>query len=315
MSPTPTFDFGEKVFLQTLCKRQDAFLNRYTGKPQPWSDDSLIANYRFTNVYRVLDRNSQYLIRHVILSGSDDTVEQFYRILLFRLFNRITTWEHLSSGNELKWANHEHEYLIHKLDEIIDAKEPLFTSSYSSPQTGALHIYPGDNTAHRMIGLTERILSPYILDQIFDARSLQDIVTALKIAPGIGDFLGNQIALDFTYTKWGKQFASDDWTVPGPGAIAGLKLVYISKGGNSTLDAIRYLHASIPEGLEKYGLTFNKLETWPFSVSDTEHWLCETWKYIRLAATYLAGGGSAKGGRSTRQFEPVGELEMPILPW
>lgn len=312
---TPTFDFGEQVFLRTMCSRQDAFLRRLAGHPRPWSEDPLIDNYRFTNVYRLLDRNSQYLIKNVIWKGSDSTIEQFYRILLFRLFNRITTWDTFSEASELIWAEHDHGYLIKVIDSITDAKEPLFTASYSSPQTGALHVYPGTTTAHRMIGLIERILQSDILDKIFHAENMKEIVAALKIAPGIGDFLGNQIALDFTYTQWGKKFATDDWTVPGPGAVSGLKLIYNSKAGLSTLETLQHFHSSIPAGLERYGLTFNGLQTWPFSISDTEHWICETWKYIRLSAIYLANGSSAKGGRSTKQFEPIGVLESPVTPW
>ena len=55
----------------------------------------MLATYKFTNAYRASDRVSQYLIRNVIYR--DDLPmsphEVFFRILLFKLFNKIETWE------------------------------------------------------------------------------------------------------------------------------------------------------------------------------------------------------------------------------
>jgi len=50
-------------------------------------------SYRFTNVYRASDRVSQYLIRRVIYEGDQSEEEVFFRTLLFKIFNRIETWE------------------------------------------------------------------------------------------------------------------------------------------------------------------------------------------------------------------------------
>jgi hypothetical protein len=52
--------------------------------------------YRFTNCYRAADR-SQYLISNVIYNGNHDPDEVLFRILLFKFFNRISTWELLRS--------------------------------------------------------------------------------------------------------------------------------------------------------------------------------------------------------------------------
>ena len=52
------------------------------------------SEYKFTNVYRASDRVSQYLIRHVIYGESCPRRpdEVFFRIMLFKLFNKIETW-------------------------------------------------------------------------------------------------------------------------------------------------------------------------------------------------------------------------------
>ncbi len=76
--------------------RQDVYLRRLRGEPPPWTDDPVIARWRFTNVYRAADRVSQYLIRNVIYAGDQEPSEVVFRVLLFKWFNRISTWELLS---------------------------------------------------------------------------------------------------------------------------------------------------------------------------------------------------------------------------
>ena len=61
--------------------------------------DPVLAAYKFTNGYRASDRVSQYLIRSVIYAGSQKPGELFFRTLLFKLFNRITTWELFERGD------------------------------------------------------------------------------------------------------------------------------------------------------------------------------------------------------------------------
>lgn len=60
----------------------------------PWTDDTILASYRFTNTYRASDRVSQYLIREVQYrpDRSQAPAEVFFRTILFKLFNRICSY-------------------------------------------------------------------------------------------------------------------------------------------------------------------------------------------------------------------------------
>ena len=53
----------------------------------------LLDRHKFTNAYRASDRVSQYLIRFVIYQGDQTPEEIFFRTILFKLFNKIETWE------------------------------------------------------------------------------------------------------------------------------------------------------------------------------------------------------------------------------
>ena len=61
----------------------------------PWTADPIIARHKFTNAYRASDRVSQFLIKHVVYEGEQSPEEVFFRTILFKLFNKIETWEML----------------------------------------------------------------------------------------------------------------------------------------------------------------------------------------------------------------------------
>jgi thymidylate kinase len=92
--PTVVFD----TYWRFATERQEIFFHRFSGHSEPWTSDSILLHYKFTNAYRASDRVSQFLIRQVIYSGSQTHRDLFFRTILFKLFNRIETWEKLESS-------------------------------------------------------------------------------------------------------------------------------------------------------------------------------------------------------------------------
>src|SRR5215217_5191967 len=89
--PTEAYD----TFWYFAAERQAVFFERLKGRPYPWTKDPILRRYKFTNAYRASDRVSQYLIRNGIYKGDQDPREVFFRTVLFKIFNRIDTWEML----------------------------------------------------------------------------------------------------------------------------------------------------------------------------------------------------------------------------
>ena len=83
------------VLWRFAAERQHIYLRRVAGESGPWTDDPVLSEYRFTNAFRAADRVSQYLIRLAYADSfaSDQTL--FLRTLLFKIFNRIDTWEYI----------------------------------------------------------------------------------------------------------------------------------------------------------------------------------------------------------------------------
>ncbi len=138
LDPTPVFT----AYWRFAAERHAIYLARVAGRPGPWTDDPVLLRHRFTNCFRV----SQYLIREVSYTGSQRAEEIIFRTLLFRFFNRISTWELLSAAmGELTWAGfdlasydgvlHEAFAAGHRLYSAALSPHPHWVVSASTPTT------------------------------------------------------------------------------------------------------------------------------------------------------------------------------------
>src|SRR5437763_13981522 len=89
---TPVFD----TYWHFAAERQRIFHRRVRGEPAPWTNDPVLAAHRFTNAYRAADPVSQNLIRHVAYDSDQAVDQDVVRVLLFKLFNNVSTWELLN---------------------------------------------------------------------------------------------------------------------------------------------------------------------------------------------------------------------------
>jgi hypothetical protein len=109
-------------------------MRRLSGEAPPWTADKVLASHRFTNVYRAADRVSQYLIRHVLYAGSQADDEIFFRAILFKLFNKISTWKHLAERiGTPSWKTFEVERYARVLDEMLARGETVYSAAYIMP--------------------------------------------------------------------------------------------------------------------------------------------------------------------------------------
>src|SRR3954453_12882109 len=99
MTPSPLRPRQElyDLYWRFTAERQKILFRRLRGCDPPWTADPIFQNFKFCNVYRASDRVSQYLIRSVIYSGSQEADEVLFRTVFFRLFNRNETWAYLQA--------------------------------------------------------------------------------------------------------------------------------------------------------------------------------------------------------------------------
>jgi hypothetical protein len=265
------------------AERQEIFLKRVGAEPAPWTDDPILRRFKFCNTFRAADRVSQYLIREVIYGPQGqnlDPEDVFLRIVLFRLFSKESTWEALEEATGgVRRATLDLASLGDLLEDLR-ARQPIYTAAFilASPS-----VY-GHGAKHRnhLALVANMFRSGGLGASLAAANNLQDIFDALVGYPMIGPFLGYQIAIDLNYCVH-FAFSENDFTVPGPGAVRGLRKVFRDPGDRTPSQLIMRMVDRQEEEFDRLGLSFDGLFGRPLHAIDCQGLFCETDKYAREA--------------------------------
>lgn len=295
--PTPVFD----TYWRFAAERQAIFFNRFNGRPRPWTEDPILDRYKFTNAYRASDRVSQYLIRRVIYSGSNTPRELFFRIILFKFFNRIETWERLEATfGELSAKEFDPARYDAILTAAMDAGETIYSGAYIMP-TGDTRWR--QDRKHRMhLRLLEYMLSLQLDEQVASAVSMQEVFELLKSVPTIGDFLAYQFATDLNYSPL-TNFDECEFVVPGPGAKDGIRKCFSTLGGLNEADLIRFVCDRQENEFRSRSLHFHDLWGRSLQLIDCQNLFCEVDKYARVYHPDVKG--TSGRSRIKQQFRPT----------
>src|SRR4051794_29870451 len=192
LKPTSVYN----SYWRFAAERQKVFFRRLEGCPPPWTHDPVIRAHKFTNAYRASDRVSQYLIRRVIYRDDlpDDSVEVVFRIMLFKLFNKIETWELLEKElGPLTYDRYSFKRYDQVLGRAMDRGQSIYSAAYIMPSGGSL----GHEKKHRNhLTLIERMIKSELPERLADAGSMQRAFEMILSYPSIGDFLAYQFVTD-----------------------------------------------------------------------------------------------------------------------
>ena len=235
------------VLWRFAAERQRVYLRRLAGESGPWTDDPVLSTYRFTNAFRAADRVSQYLIRLAYADSFASVQTLFLRTLLFKIFNRIDTWEYIVRHLGLPVA-FDFDYAA--CDELLEARlragTPIYSAAYIMPPGGRRGV--PKHRAH--LRLLRDMVTCGLPQRVMQARSLEDVYTLLAGWRTLGPFLAFQYAVDLNYTGL-TSHAERDFVVAGPGARDGLRKCLDSVGDYSLDDAVRWLTERQEEEFER----------------------------------------------------------------
>lgn len=304
LRPTVVYD----TYWRFAAERQRVFFRRFHGAPHPWSHDEILRTYKFTNAYRASDRVSQYLIRNVIYRGPQTTEEVFFRTILFKLFNKIETWELLQRElGDVTYDCYSFERYDRVLTDALDRKQTIYSAAYIMPSGSRKN---GSTKKHRShLQLLQRMMDDRVPDRIASAESMKDAFNILLSYPMIGDFLAYQYITDLNYSEI-CAFSEMEFVVPGPGAIDGISKCFHSLGGLTETDIIKLVTDRQAEEFDRLGLNFQSLWGRPLQLIDCQNLFCEISKYARVRHPEV--GGVAKRTRIKQKYRP--NLE-PIEYW
>ncbi len=284
-------------------ERLAVYYRRLINPIGPWTEDSVLATHRFTNTYRAADRVSQYLIREVQYSNerSQAPSEVFFRTILFKIFNKIETWEEIESEfGPISWQSIDLDKLDNFLDRMIVSGRRIYSAAYIMPAPAF-----GKKRKHsNHIMLLNSMMNDGLPGMISKADSLESAYREILSYPGLGPFLAFQYTVDLNYSSL-LNFDEDDFVVAGPGALDGISKCFRRMGGVQPAFLIREIVDRQEDEFKALGIDFQGLFGRRLKLIDCQNLFCEISKYARVAHPNILGVS-----RRTRIKQKYGVTKM-----
>jgi hypothetical protein len=252
--------------------------------PPPWTEDPIFLEYKFTNIFRFLDRGTRIVTEHILQQSKHSNESIIFNVILYRLFNKIETFMHHGMYHIGKYTKKRLEASLRVLEGKSNGSvftNAFIVSGYSNSMFGD----PSLDKISRLALIMEWMIpnikeaTPTIMSTE-DMEEAYDLIIAIK---GLGPFLAYQIVVDLSY--WEKtNFDDKHFTVAGPGCKRGIDTMIADElKGREYEEAIFWLRDHQFSFYEDYNIDHVKLfDDQPFpvlSVMELENSLCEFQKY------------------------------------
>jgi len=317
-----------KTFWYFINERHSIYLRRFVEKRSPpYTKDKILSKYKFTNVFRQLDRVTlAWVDRFVRLLGRGKEMTDgdiIFHCAMFRLFNWPETYDALFFGlprSELtkgKWS--KNLWVKDRAIKILEKRKAEGKQIF----TGAYIVTSGGRKESKIVVICEALQELFekrdeLAAQIANHRSMEKAVEALSEIYTIGPFVAYEIACDLRYTRvLAKNIDSESWANPGPGAKRGIHRLLTGSAERPKTKKYRKIdYNAVMRDLLIQGSWFNMFvyskahargTELPFEMREIEHSLCEFDKYMRVK------NGE---GRPRSLFTPTGvgtlQHELPL---
>jgi hypothetical protein len=305
LHPSAVFD----TYWRFAAARQALYLTRLRRAPHPWTTDAVLQGHRFTNVFRASDRVSQYLIATVQRGPgvSLEPADAIFRTLLFKIFNREDTWEHIETQvGPVTWQTFDHHRYRVALDEAA-ARGPIYSAAYVMPQPRF-----GEDRKHgNHLRLLAKMMRDGLAKRVLASRSLRDVYETLLSYPGMGPFLAFQYTIDLNYLDL-LRFDENDFVIAGPGAKDGIRKCFGKEATGIEDEVIRYMVDTQADHFTRLGLSFPGLFGRSLHLIDAQNLFCEVDKYARIRHPEIVGISGRT--RIKQKYRPGGALDRPVFP-
>jgi len=291
-------------FFRIMFERQEIWRKRFLKKePSPWTKDKILRDYKFTNVYRELDRHSQWEIENIIKQDNLTREDLIWQIMLFRLLNRPETFEFFA--NHTSWENGLPKYKEFNKNTMY-AMIRKFRGTGQNPFTNAYLVNslvcPGKTRdwcyALRILPEIHQSISE-ISKVLLVSKEPQEVIDYLIKLPSIANFIAHEMYISFCYVpkysdrrlmKWNE----NSWTNVGPGASLGIRLIFPSLNSKNQIKGIYMLKEMASDKLSQFGKFWypywSKDDEFYFvsglpniTLHQIEMWLCEYSKYWKMS--------------------------------
>lgn len=307
MTPTDVYD----TYWRFAAERLAMYYRRLADPVGPWTSDSILQTFRFTNVYRAADRVSQYLIREVQYrpDRSQEPRQLFFRTLLFKFFNRIDTWEAIEWVTGPINCDHIDLNVVNDvLNKLLAQGRRIYSAAYIMPSPRLGNVRKHSNH----LALLGRMMDDRLPDRLRQAPRLLVVYERMLAYPGLGPFLAFQFTIDLNYSAM-LDFHEKDFVIAGPGARDGISKCFADSDGCSDEDIINWMADRQESEFETRSLDFPGLFGRRLQPIDCQNLFCEISKYARVAHPEVVGIANRQRIKQSYRFNGR-PMSSPMFP-
>jgi len=200
---------GWQPFWRFVRERHRIYKRRQAGWDRPWTQEPILRDYFFTNVYRELDPGTVF-IREMLQEHRDQPLrDKLFNTMLYRLAMRERSFA------QLGWQQVAH-FDVADVRRWLGQHDQPFHNAYNISNQGKSkpkHVVVANTAGDWLQWL------PHDLPQ--EAQTREGFITWLRKARGVGPFLATQVLADLVYDQH-VPLPRDGYVELGPGARRGL---------------------------------------------------------------------------------------------
>ena len=270
------------AFWRFICERHAIFVRRHLRhEPPPWTQDPLLQNGYFCNIYRDLDRVTRWLTINVLPGGAKapalSAEDCAFNVLVYRRFCRPDVFMEIGGARPMRV--YDWDAVSATLRKREQRGERLFTGAFILSNAGSHQ--PKRELVTQHLRQTANMWS-VLWPEVAAAGSLEVAHSRLLAPPGMGPFLAYEALIDYCNARLVRH-SLDDWAYIGPGALRGAALVY---GREMCRRAALELASHLRDEQEMMRRTAGVMLAGPrLTLENIEQALCEWAKYNRLLKT------------------------------
>lgn len=298
LKPTIVFD----TYWRFAAERQNIFFNKLRNEEdKQLTNDEILKDYKFTNVYRALDRVSQYLISEVIYKHEFEPRNTLFRILLFKIFNKIETWEYLEREfGQINFDSFDYDRYDAALSDLLNQNVSIYSAAYIMASAQSKYGKKRKHQNHLL--MIQEMMEDELAGKLICSTSMKEGYNLLLKYSSIGTFLAYQLITDINYSEL-TNYSEMEFVKAGPGAIEGIKKCFDDLGGLSYEEVIEYVTSNQEYHFDRLGFDFQSLFGRRLQLIDCQNIFCEVAKYSRVAHPEFNDANGRK--RIKQKYKPT----------
>lgn len=199
-----------------ICERHSVYCRRAAGEPKPWTEDVILQSYRFCNMYRELDTETQWIAQNWRTPYAKNP-DLWFAMVVARLLNWHETLDEV--GFPVPWNR---AYFMGKLVGRRERGDKVFNGAYIVSTNG--------RAMGKLEYLADEVLTPMWVNRSNirprKGDTLATFASRLRTCMGMAGFMVGQVIADTKYTF--PLLDAEDWmtwAISGPGSRRGMNRV------------------------------------------------------------------------------------------